>query len=250
LRPNVGEASLYGIYYDDTEYDYMQHLRSVGVQEEGVESILMDVTPAKPKGKGKATIALKDLPAEALPSGSELPRDYESQEAIPSSIAGFQPDLNPHLRQTLEALEDDAFVDEGLDDDFFGNLIGEGELEEGEDIEFEFEEDGVEDNLPNQEHPDENEQDQSFEARFARFKKEQKRQLEPGPLSDIGDASETGDTIGELPPLLVIGGKRRRKGASDATGYSMSSSSMTRNDALQTLDEQFDVVRLHIHTFT
>ena len=28
-RKNIGEAALYGIYYDDTEYDYMQHLRSV-----------------------------------------------------------------------------------------------------------------------------------------------------------------------------------------------------------------------------
>src|ERR1700761_8290195 len=35
-RENLGEASLYGVYYDDIEYDYMQHLRQVGVHEEGV----------------------------------------------------------------------------------------------------------------------------------------------------------------------------------------------------------------------
>lgn len=29
-RPNIGQASLYGVYYDDTNYDYMQHLRPIG----------------------------------------------------------------------------------------------------------------------------------------------------------------------------------------------------------------------------
>jgi len=42
--------------------------------------------------------------------------------------------------------------------------------------------------------------------------------------------------------MSVIGGKRKksRKGTSEASGYSMSSSSMFRNEALQTLDERFD----------
>ncbi|EEB89686.1 hypothetical protein MPER_12189 [Moniliophthora perniciosa FA553] len=45
--------------------------------------------------------------------------------------------------------------------------------------------------------------------------------------------------------MSVIGGKkRRRKGTSDASGYSMSSSSMYRNEALKTLDERFDQVLL------
>ena len=32
-RKNIGQAALYGIYYDDTEYDYMQHLRAVNDDE-------------------------------------------------------------------------------------------------------------------------------------------------------------------------------------------------------------------------
>src|SRR5690606_37612066 len=102
--------SLYGIYYDDTENDYMQHLRPVGIQEEGVESILIEA-PATSKNKrsGKQTL---ELPKDTLPPTYELPRTYESQQAIPESIAGFQPDMDPHLRQVLEALEDDAFVDD------------------------------------------------------------------------------------------------------------------------------------------
>ena len=54
--------------------------------------------------------------------------------------------------------------------------------------------------------------------------------------------SEGGDTVGALPKLLVVGGKRRRKGTSDASGYSMSSSSMFRNEGLTLLDERFDQV--------
>ncbi|KAG1850581.1 Low temperature viability protein-domain-containing protein [Suillus subalutaceus] len=223
-RAHVGEASLYGIYFNDTEYDYMQHLRTAGAEEEGVESILIEApaTSQKSKGKGKSKdpISLRDLPPEALPSASEIPRNYESQEAVPSSIAGFQPDMDPHLRQVLEALEDDAFVDDGLEDDFFGELIAEGQRDEDEEFGFQFCED-------------------AGKRAFAQFKKEQK---DAPPPSDSDDElhSDGGDTIGTLPKLPVIGGKRRRKGTSDASGYSMSSSSMYRTETLMTLDERFD----------
>ena len=36
IRENEGEAANYGIYFDDTEYDYMQHMREVGVSSEAV----------------------------------------------------------------------------------------------------------------------------------------------------------------------------------------------------------------------
>jgi len=48
IRQNEGEAAEYGIYFDDTEYDYMQHLRSVG---EAPDAVLLS---APSKGKGKA----------------------------------------------------------------------------------------------------------------------------------------------------------------------------------------------------
>ena len=246
-KAHVGEASLYGIYYDDTEYDYMQHLRAVGEHEDGVDSVLIEApSTSKTKGKTKEPISLQDLPAEALPSTSELPRNYESQEAVPSSIAGFRPDMDPHLRQVLEALEDEAFVDDALEDDFFGELVKEGERAEDEEFGYEFEEDGV---IGNNEAEGGSavegvEDDASFEARFAKFKREK---WAVSPLSDsesdLDDGnSEGGDTIGRLPKLPVIGGKRRRKGTSDASGYSMSSSSMFRTEALVTLDERFDQV--------
>ncbi|KAG5636973.1 hypothetical protein H0H81_006218 [Sphagnurus paluster] len=240
-RPSsIGEAALYGIYYDDTEYNYMQHLRAVGVQEEGVDSVLIEAPSSKSSKittRGGNQIEIHGLPKEVLASTSELPRTYESQQAVPESIAGFQPDMDPHLRQVLEALEDDAFVNDDLDDDFFGELVADGERGSDEDLEFEFTEDG----FHNSEalNIDEETEAIGWEERFAKFKQVQKK-LHDSRSDDEYDGSEDDDTVGTMPAISVIGGKKRRKGTSDASGYSMSSSSMYRNQALQTLDECFD----------
>lgn len=240
----IGEAALYGVYFDDTEYDYMQHLRPVGVQEEGVESVLIEVpSSSRPKAptqsKRNNSLNLLDLPDGVLASAYEIPRTYESQQAIPESISGFQPDMDPHLRQTLEALDDDAFVDDALEDGFFNELVADGERGSDEDVEFEFSEQGVGDIEEDQSIGE----DISWEQRFSNFKKIQDGLGQSG-RSENGCDSDGGDTVGSLPAMSVIGGKgkRRRKGTSDASGYSMSSSSMYRNEALQTLDERFDQV--------
>lgn len=216
----------------------MQHLRAVGEQEDGVDSVLMEA-PSTSKAQAKKTkgIEMRDLPREVLASTSELPRTYESQQAVPESIAGFQPGMDPHLRQVLEALNDDAFVNDDLEDDFFGELVGDGERESDEDIQFEFEEEGYDESQSTKSQTVEEEA--GWEERFAQFKKAHK---EARAHSDDGYGSEGGDTVDTLPAISVIGGKKRRKGTSDASGYSMSSSSMYRNEALQTLDERFDQV--------
>jgi protein LTV1 len=36
--------SLYGVYYDETNYDYMQHLRDPNVKEEGIETIMIEAS--------------------------------------------------------------------------------------------------------------------------------------------------------------------------------------------------------------
>ncbi|KAF9486523.1 Low temperature viability protein [Pholiota conissans] len=241
-RTNIGEASLYGVYFDDSEYDYMRHLRPVGMQEDGVESVLIEAPSTskqkfkfKPKSKTITGIDLLDLPEGVLASSSELPRTYESQQAVPASIAGFQPDMDAHLRQVLEALEDDAFVEDELEDDFFAELVADGERGSDEEVNFEFREDGIDEAEGKLQPLDQ--ENASWEERFANFKKSQ---IGTKGTSDDGYDSEGGDTVGTLPVMSVIGGKKRRKGASDASGYSMSSSSMFRNEALQTLDERFD----------
>ncbi|KAH9858259.1 LTV-domain-containing protein [Lenzites betulinus] len=249
-RPNIGEAAAYGVYFDDTEYDYMQHLKPVGLQEDGVDSMWLEAsTKSKSKGKARDPITLLDLPEDSLASKTELPRNFEAQENIPTSISGFQPDMDPHLRQVLEALEDDAFVDDGLEDDFFGELVAEGERPAQEGVSFDFAEDGVPDDeggfrasSPEDGGDGEGKVDESWEARFARFKQSQKSAPQED-VSDVDGYSEGRDTVGTLPRLPVIGGKRRRKGTSDASGYSMSSSSMWRNEQLSVLDERFDQIQ-------
>ena len=226
----------------------MQHLRPVGVQEDGVESILVEMpSVSRPKAsiqaKGNNFLNSLDLPDGVLASAYELPRTYESEQAIPESISGFQPDMDPHLRQVLEALDDDAFVDDELADDFFNELVADGERGSDEDIDFEFSEQGVEHTGTLEDHSVG--EDVSWEQRFSNFKKTQSGL---GQSEDRSD-SDGGDTVGSLPAMSVIGGKRRRKGTSDASGYSMSSSSMYRNEALQTLDERFDQVKSLILIF-
>ncbi|KAK6496232.1 hypothetical protein TWF481_002256 [Arthrobotrys musiformis] len=167
-RANEGEAALYGIYYDDTEYDYMQHMRDIGVSSEAVFIPAESVTKQKNK-KGKAPVIPEEdeeeflekhkgkktleelleedtnaknggmtkkvqLPAEILPSGGYLKRNYQDQQDVPDAIAGFKPDLDPRLREVLEALEDEAYVENDEEENFFTEIAKSGQVEE-----FEFE---------------------------------------------------------------------------------------------------------------
>ncbi|KZO89686.1 Low temperature viability protein [Calocera viscosa TUFC12733] len=308
-RANVGEAAVYGIYFDDTEYDYMQHLRPIGDADEGViDSVLLEAPEAaksksksKGKGKGKAVDLELRLPADSLPS-EKLRSQTEAQDSllsIPQSLAGFRPDMDPHLRQTLEALEDDAFVvDDQLEtgeedpEDWFGALLEDGEVdgdEGGDRREWEFEEWGLDDQGrpegglgegegdeevddlarrvkafqlaqaraegldggsevegEEEEEVEEIEVDESemnaIRSRLAAFQISHKEAASDAWSDEERDEfrSEAGST---LPPLPVIGGKRRRPGAySDASGFSMSSSSIWRSAGQKMVDDRFDEV--------
>ncbi len=237
----------------------MQHLKSGGKQDEGFESILVEAPKRRTISKTTTRnlpVSLRDLPLEVFPSTSELPRDFESQAAIQSSISGLQPDMDPHLRQTLEALEDDAYVDDGLGDDFFGELINDGERDANEPFNYKF----VEDELLaggsggiNATHESNGEDETGWEARFAAFQKVQqgRKAVDPS-LSDSG--SETGDTVGQMPEFSAHGRRRRRRETSDASGFTMSSLSISRSEGLRDLDDRFDKVSmlgpLFIHAST
>ena len=164
MRENEGEAAEHRIYFDDTSYDYMQHMRDIG-QGSG-DAHFVDGAPVKVKGKRKSkTMKLGDALREASleEEESEAPslvdtgtdglstfsrstkqRTYQDMQDIPDEIAGFQPDMDPRLREALEALEDDAFVDAQDEEDVFGalGLDGKqsGELDLAE-FEAKFEED-------------------------------------------------------------------------------------------------------------
>ncbi|WWC92817.1 uncharacterized protein L201_007776 [Kwoniella dendrophila CBS 6074] len=258
IRKNEGEATLYGITYDDSSYDYMSHLKTVGGG--GFDSFLIAAPrgsgvargmKSTGKGKGKATgdDMFELLPKDVLPSKEQI-SVYEAQnrgEAIPRELQGLQPDMDPHLRQVLEALDDDAFVDdEGGEENWFDELVNDGERDEEEDVPWEFREWGVDEGPV----PPVEGKEETWEDRFKAFKRQQAEL--PDEVSDIDpeERAEMADTVGSLASnfddMMVVGGKKRRgkRGPSDASGMSMSSSSMFRTQGLRDLDDRFDKVEM------
>lgn len=263
IRDNEGEAASYGVYYDDTEYDYMQHMRELG--SGSGEAHFIEAPAPRNKGKGKQSLedALRDasledkatalLDEDILPSKNLRKATYQAQQDVPDALAGFQPDMDPRLREVLEALEDEAYVDE--DEDVFGELAKDGE--EIEDHEFEEgawddEDEGWESDdtaKPAKEYKDapiaseqiasderEDHGDGDWMANFSKFKKDQKSRPAVGPSpSDLQSSIMTTTTNG--------GRRKKRKGAlTNPSTYSMTSSSMFRTEGLSTLDARFEVI--------
>ena len=303
VRPNEGEAATYGVFYDDSAYDYMQHMRELGA---GGEGFFVEAGGAK-KGKGKEkTVRLEDAlrgveldggseAGVSVGSGSVVSRDardlfgedlapsefvrrttYQDQQDVPDALAGFQPDMDPRLREVLEALEDEAYVDD--DDELFGELAGDGaevdpvEWEEG--AWDEGEGGGV--SIDRQYEEDEGwETDDTIKADNSPKSSKKKT---PVPLGDsthlpapdsVPESTEEGDdawlhefnkfkkdakvskTARAAAPsdltgasALTAGGRRKkRKGALTSTsGYSMTSSALHRTEGLTLLDERFEKI--------
>ncbi|KAK4864337.1 hypothetical protein LT330_009864 [Penicillium expansum] len=158
-RKNEGEAANYGVYYDDSSYDYMQHLRELG--SGSGDAYFVEAKTEKAKGRAGRGMKLED----ALRQVSLVDKDtygqgtsvapslygsqygdmrsttssfvrkptYQDQQNVPDAIAGFKPDMDPRLREALEALEDEAFVEDGDADGIFGELTANAEeIDEGE----------------------------------------------------------------------------------------------------------------------
>ena len=254
MRENEGEAASYGITYDDSKYDYMSHLRPV---QGGFDSFMI---PA-PRGsgvakgmKGDRKGKQKDLfvAEDFLASQEEVPLNevYNREEAIPQELQGLQPDMDPHLRQVLEALDDEAFID-GEDEEeeggeFWGDLVAGGEADEYEREDFEFEEWGVDEERKERKVAQKAPEDETWEDRFKAFKQAQKTAGSEGEIERSEMADTLGSMVSGMEDLMVKGGKKRRgkRGPSDASGMSMSSSSMFRTQGLRDLDARFDKVGL------
>ncbi|KAI1075651.1 Low temperature viability protein [Whalleya microplaca] len=280
VRPNEGEAASYGVYYDDSEYDYMQHLRDLdggGAPGGGVVFVEADAAGSNNKGKGKQKQkqqsledALRNLDVadaerkrrelldeDILPSKNLTHLTYQSQQDIPDAIGGFQPDMDPRLREVLEALEDEEYVDD--DDDIFAELAKDGR--ELDDIEFEEEfadDDGWESDdtakpakeynsqeVPNlvptaNEHDGSATKNEDWLEDFKAFKKDQKK---TGGAARPAAPSQS-DLQSSLMTTTTNGGRRKkRKGAlTSESGYSMTSSSLVRTEQLGILDARFDKI--------
>lgn len=144
----VSQATAQGIYFDDVgDYDYTQHLRTIG---DSTEAVFLEAPQReeKPKKSSGGDLMFKEdqkerqvieLPADAMPSNIE--RDIGAMANVTGLEGGLQPDMDPRLREVLEALEDDEYADGQVDEDFFDELNAEGDpyIPEEEDYE-EYEE--------------------------------------------------------------------------------------------------------------
>ena len=159
-RGNEGEAANHGVFFDDVEYDYMQHLRDLGAS--GDACFIDAAAAAKDQGKPKqgladalrraaldaddgahshagfsaSTSAISSTTSDVFgpglaPSDFVRKTTYQDQQDVPDAIAGLQPDMDPRLREALEALDDDAFIDD--EEDMFAELAEDPvELADGE----------------------------------------------------------------------------------------------------------------------
>ncbi|GAA5841112.1 hypothetical protein JCM11251_008021 [Rhodosporidiobolus azoricus] len=274
----AGDAAAYGILFDDAdEYDYMQHLRHVG----GTADAYLVEAPVQGKqgdrkGKGKAsTMGGFELNEAALAEREQRERFQLSEDALPShpldelsytdvtsgkaDETGLRPDLDPSIREVLEALDDDAYAaDDGTgtddEDEFWNGVMQGGVVEDVEEQEWSDEEEGDHDGVDQAArgvkklalHGVKEGEEGEEEGSWAAVKRFKAAQGAAGGASDDEDGeehdSEGGDTIADL--KASIAKRPNRRGAPSAVGsaFSMSSSAMFRNDQLRTLDDRFDQI--------
>ena len=183
---------------------------------------------------------------------------------MPDALAGFQPDMDPRLREVLEALEDEAYVDD--EEEIFGEIARDGRevsLKEFEEAGFEdagdeagWETDETEKpsnkykteyssppSVPQnadtmmEDGPDHGDGDWMKE--FSKFKQADKaaKKAQPQPSNaELQSSIMTGTS-------MTGGRPKKRKGAiTSSTGYSMTSSSIFRTEGQTLLDARFDKI--------
>ena len=238
IRANEGEAANFGIFYDDSSYDYMQHLRTVGGDG---EAVLLEAPAPKKATSASASKKVQFhqpglvLPDEVLPAHPDDERPYAELVGIPERPYGLQPDMDPGLRQVLEALEDEAFLDEAFDEgeegeegNFFGDLLKGGERSENDKVNWASEEEATEGDKG------------AWQKEMDRFKRPSRTDDSDEDLYDSED--EEKDDLPDMPAFRNAKAKSKpRKGASSMG--SMTSSALYRSEHLQNLDEHFERVR-------
>jgi protein LTV1 len=240
---------MYSIYYDDSEYDYMQHLKPVGVTKEAILLDAPTTTKEPPKsqsiqlratspggGEGGQKEGLR-LPNSVQPTPHEQMLSYQDhlQYALPSHSAipdhGLFPlDDDPALREVLEALEDDAYVEEEIQDEFFGTIVKDGEREPDEEPEWIHQ-------------IQSSSSSSQWESEMARFKKPHSTSTDTA--SSIGSLSAASSNKRKLATHQKLQGRDSVNGSA----FSMSSSAMFRNEGLTDLDDRFDQVECEFQSY-
>ncbi|CCF59763.1 hypothetical protein KAFR_0H03530 [Kazachstania africana CBS 2517] len=278
---HVGEAALYGIEFDDSKYDYTQHLRPMGVNADSV------FIPAKAETAGGKKKNIDDLfvepeyketdgvkPKSVFVRGVADPEYLKHQQDVSEDITGFRPNMDPALREVLEALEDDAYVvnddivvaskkpadaeEEEDEDDVFAELLQGGEVADEDEVD-EWDIDNFEDyedetylkemeQFDNLENLDDL-QNIDYQADVRRFQMQSKGDMDLQSENEFNDEEEEeeNDMLGELPTIKTNQKskkkQRRKKGAmSDISGFSMSSSAIARTETMTVLDDHYDQI--------
>ncbi|CAI4045922.1 hypothetical protein SUVZ_11G0760 [Saccharomyces uvarum] len=194
-KAHIGEAALYGINFDDSGYDYTQHLKPIGLDPENSIFIASKDKEQKAEKKNIEDLFIepkyrrdeieKDNVPPVFQRGVAKPEYLSHQQDTTDEIRGFKPDMNPALREVLEALEDEAYVvnddivvedprksnaekkaeakkgDDDAEDDIFAQLLGSGEAGDQDEFEDEFDEWDI-DNV-------ENFEDENYVEEMAQF---------------------------------------------------------------------------------
>ncbi|CAN3355000.1 protein Ltv1p [Diutina catenulata] len=272
ISANEGQAAQYGIMFDDSKYNYMQHLKPIGEGDMFIEA---------QSDKKKKELDLDELFDDSqLPQEAQRPRGFvprtDVYESIPLELRGFQPDMDPRLREVLEALEDEEYVEEEAGD-MFDDLLDGGEADE-DDFDPDYDEYDYEDDeydydaqYANYTEPADHqalynpgEAPEDFDAPynpgeapedvaapamdwsdFAKFKKETKNETNDFDSDDDFEDEEE-DAVGDLPNIAGKKNKtkqRKKKGAmTDTSSFSMSSSALFRTEGLALLDDRFEKI--------
>ncbi|QRG40295.1 hypothetical protein FDK38_004759 [Candidozyma auris] len=277
IRANEGLAAQYGIFFDDSKYDYMQHLKPIGGAGDSVF-----IEAKKPKEEGKKSI--ESLIKDVLPSEKSRKVTYDDEENIPQELRKFNPNMDPRLREVLEALEDEAYIAEAeggeVEDADFLDLLQSGEVNEEDDFYDDYDgEDGDDWDLDNYqddfddedydseqfeelenpynegEEPEEEDKQgaaavsNAWERDFMRFQKEMRNTVNDWDSDDDFEEEEEGDVVGELPQFNnATSGKKKSKNKlrkkmgtmTDTSSFSMSSSALHRTEGLTLLDDRFE----------
>jgi protein LTV1 len=188
------------------------------------------------------------IPREVLASEEEGRYRIESMQNVPDSLRGFQPDMDPDLREVLEALEDEPVsTDSDNEDpeDIFSTLV-KGGVVDGDEEGYESDDTvkGIERSMG---------QDitgSEYLAEMAQYKTAKV----PAKVDDVDSMVGGGETESMFSRTSNANthrtSKQRRKrrqrlgGAYSEAGtdFSMTSSANFRNAGLSTLDDRFDKV--------
>jgi protein LTV1 len=192
------------------------------------------------------------LPKDILPTEEEEKYRLESMQNIPDSLRGFQPDMDPDLREVLVALEEEELPEEETteesDDedpeDMFAQLVKGGVLEaeaadpDEEDYDSDDTVKAVKRDIPSSQ----------YLAEMAQYKVSKTPQDDTDSLVGGLETESMTSTASKAHTHLTSKQRRRRRdklgGAYSEAGtdFSMTSSANFRNSGLTTLDDRFDKV--------